>query len=113
MLRVENGALYTGIAKNLFSRMADHTGQGKKCARYTRAHKAVALESVWSCADRGTASRMEYAVKQLTKKEKERLISSPRLFSALLPTLEKEDFVHHPLACLPLFKKEITLKHLL
>lgn len=112
MIRVEGGALYTGIAKNMFSRMADHAGQGKKSAKFTRARKIVSLEALWSSADRSSASRLEAALKTLTKAKKEALLSDPRRLPAMLPSIEKEDFVFHPKASLALFLKEISLKHL-
>ena len=112
IIRTEGGALYTGIAKNLFSRMKDHASQGKRSAKFTRSHKILSLEALWSGSDRSAASRLEYAIKQLSKKEKEALILTPSLFSKLLPHLEKEDFIHHPKACLALYRKEIDLAHL-
>ncbi len=112
ILRVEGGALYTGIAKNMFSRMADHAKQGKKSAKFTRARKISSLAALWSSASRAEASRLEYAIKTLKKSEKEALILNPTLLSTLLPSIEKEDFVFHPKANLDLFLKKITLKHL-
>lgn len=51
MIRCEDGSLYTGIAKNLFTRMKEHDSQEGKCAKYTKGHKVIALESVWSSRD--------------------------------------------------------------
>lgn len=112
MLRTECGSLYTGIAKDLFSRMKDHASQGKKCAKYTRGRVPVALEALWSSADRSTASRLEYHLKTLTKKEKEALILAPERLSVLLPVIEKEDFVYHPKAKLELFLKKTDLSRI-
>ena len=112
IIRVEGGALYTRIAKNLFSRMAEHAGQGKKSAKYTRSRKILSLEALWSSADRASASRLEYAVKTLTKKEKEALIANARKLSSLLPAMEKEDYIYHPKACLDLYLKKVDLTHL-
>lgn len=112
IIRTEGGTLYVGIAKDLFSRMKDHLGQGKKCAKYTRSHKLVSLEAVWSSADRATASRLEWYLKTLTKKKKEELILHPALLTQLLPAVEKEDYVHHPKASLALFLGETSLAKL-
>ncbi len=109
MIRTEDGFLYTGIAKDLFSRMRDHAGQGKKCAKFTRAHKLKALEAVWSSEDRKSASRLEYYLKTLTKKQKEMLLSKPLLLFQFLPIIEKEDYIHHPKANLDLFLKKTDL----
>lgn len=112
IIRCENGSLYTGIAKSISHRMKEHAGRVKRSAKYTKSHRILSLEALWSSADRASASRLEYAIKTLNKKEKEALIRDPRLLSALLPNIEKEDFVHHPKANLPLFLGEITLSDL-
>lgn len=112
MIRTEGGALYTGIAKDLFSRMKDHAGQGAKCAKYTRGRKIFALEALWSSEDRSTASRLEYRLKTLTKKEKEALILDPKSLFSRLPMIEKDDFVYHPKANLALFLKKTDLAHI-
>ena len=113
MIRVQGGALYTGIAKNMFSRMAEHKGQGRKCAKFTRSRKILSLESLWSSRDRASASRLEYALKTLSKPQKEALIQKPNLLSSFLPQMEKEDYVHHPKASLSLYLKEISLASLI
>lgn len=113
VIRCEGGSLYTGIAKNLFQRMAEHASQTGKCAKYTKGHRIVALESVWSSRDRSSACRLEYALKTLKKEEKELLLQKPFLLSALLPAMEKEDYVHHPKASLDLYLKRIRLPDLL
>lgn len=112
MIRVEGGALYTGIAKNMFRRMAEHQGQGGRCAKFTRSRRILAIEALWSSADRSSASRLEYALKTLKKPQKEALIQDPRLLPFLLPSMEKEDYLHHPKASLPLYLKEISLSKL-
>lgn len=112
IIRTEGGALYTGIAKDLFSRMKDHAGQGKKCAKYTRSHALLSLEALWSSADRSTASRLEYHLKTLSKKEKEVLLRSPKSLPLLLPKVDKEDYIYHPKASLPLYLGKIGLADL-
>ena len=109
ILRTEGGSLYTGITCNMFRRMAEHKTQGKRCAKYTKSRKILSLEALWSSENRQTASRLEYALKTLTKKEKEALLKNPHSLSCLLPQIEKEDYIHHPKANLALFLKEITL----
>jgi len=68
---------------------------------------------VWSSRDRSSACRLEYALKTLKKEEKELLLKKPFLLSKLLPAMEKEDYIHHPLACLELYLKQIKLPDLL
>ena len=112
IIRCEKNTLYTGIAKDISHRMKEHAGRVKRSAKYTKSHKIVSLEALWTSADRASASRLEYAIKTLTKKEKEALIKDPKLLSKFLPRIEKEDFVYHPKACLPLFLGEIRLSDL-
>ena len=46
----------------------------KKCAKYTQTHYAKKLECAWYTQTRALAAKLEYAIKQLPKKEKEELI---------------------------------------
>lgn len=55
--------LYTGIAKNIVQRIAQHNaGSG---AAYTRARRPVVLVHQEPAADRGAALRREAAIKRL------------------------------------------------
>jgi putative endonuclease len=69
ILECEDGSYYTGIAKNLAKRLTNH-GKGSK---YTRAKKPIKLVYV-EMSD--TARQREYAIKQLSRSEKETLLSS-------------------------------------
>lgn len=71
MLRCADGTLYTGIAKDLERRLAQH--QAGRASRYTRARLPVAL--AWSC-EIGTwsdALREELRIKALSRTAKEAL----------------------------------------
>ena len=74
MLRCEDKSIYTGITTNVHRRMEEHFSQGQRCAKYTKYHKAEKLEAVWEAEDRIYASKLEYAIKNLKKDEKEKLI---------------------------------------
>lgn len=72
MLRCADGSLYTGIARDAAKRCAAHNaGRG---AKYTKARRPVAV--VWSepAECRSTASKREYAIKQLRRSDKLALI---------------------------------------
>lgn len=71
MVRCKDGSLYSGIAKDLAARIAAHNaGKG---AKYTKPRRPVTL--VWSRRLPPTKARQrEFALKQLTKSEKEALI---------------------------------------
>ena len=80
----EGGLLYTGITNDIERRMDEHFGRTEKCAKFTRSHKALSLEAVWSCEDRSLASKLEYRIKQLSKQNKLRLIADNTCFGELL-----------------------------
>ena len=75
MLRCEGGYVYTGITVNIRRRMEEHFCKNSKCAKYTLAHPAKKLEAVWQSDDRILASKLEYYIKKLSKKQKEALIN--------------------------------------
>ncbi|MFP7722713.1 GIY-YIG nuclease family protein [Lysobacter sp. A3-1-A15] len=63
LLECRDGSLYTGIAVDVARRYAQHAaGKG---ARYTRAHPPLRVLASFRFPDRATASRAEYAIKQL------------------------------------------------
>jgi len=67
-----DGTLYTGWAKQLEKRMICHN-QGKG-AKYTRVRLPVRLVHYEKFESRQEAMKREYAIKQLTRKEKLKLI---------------------------------------
>jgi len=78
MLRCGDGSLYTGITNSLANRLVAHQrGTG---ARYTRSRLPVAL--CWSKSrQQPTAARkLEYAIKQLSRAQKERLVQGDSTF---------------------------------
>ena len=91
MVYCEGDTLYTGVAQNVCRRMRQHTDRGTACARYTRAHPIQALAALWETEDKGTALRLEYRIKQLTKRQKERLVNGDGSFEALRESLLKND----------------------
>ena len=72
LLGCADGSLYTGIAKDVSSRVAQHNrGTG---AKYTRGRLPVQLLFAEVVGDRGAALRREHAIKRLTRAQKLRLI---------------------------------------
>lgn len=72
LIECTDGSIYTGITVDLAARFAAHCdGRG---ARYTRAHPPVRLLGFQQHADRSTASKAEYRVKQLSAAEKRLLV---------------------------------------
>jgi len=74
LMRCSDNSLYTGITTDLSRRLHEHSSQGVKSAHYTRSHTPVGLAAAWIGQDRSAASRLEYRIKSLSKKEKEALI---------------------------------------
>ncbi|RPH72604.1 MAG: GIY-YIG nuclease family protein [Myxococcaceae bacterium] len=76
MLRCGDGSLYTGATNDLEARLRVHRrGRG---AAYTRSRLPVRLVYAEPAADRGTALRREWALKQLTRPEKLALVRRRR-----------------------------------
>jgi putative endonuclease len=75
VLRCRDGSLYTGIAKDLPRRLAEHA-RGR-ASRYTRARLPVTL--VWSRRVRTwrRALQEEHRLKTLSRREKEALVAAP------------------------------------
>ena len=75
-LRCADNSLYAGITTSLERRLLEHNECNKKAAKYTRVRRPVALAYAESQPNRQQASRREYQLKQLSKKNKEQLVSS-------------------------------------
>ena len=67
-------SLYTGITTDIKRRVKEHNnGTG---ARYTRARAPVRLMFQTNVSDRSCASKLEYKIKQFSKKQKLDLIAA-------------------------------------
>ena len=84
MLRCQDNSIYTGITTNLERRMEEHFSKSEKCDKYTFTHSAKKLEAAWKSENRVLASKLEYRIKQLERKEKEALINDNNTFEQLL-----------------------------
>jgi len=72
ILQCADGSLYTGWTNNLAKRVADHN-EGKG-AKYTKGRGPVTLAYYEAFQTKEEAMRREYAIKQMTKEEKQALI---------------------------------------
>lgn len=72
VLRCGDGTLYTGMTDNVARRLAAH--RAGKGAKYTRGRGPLELVYTEECPDRAAALRREYALKQLPREEKLKLI---------------------------------------
>jgi uncharacterized protein (TIGR02453 family) len=74
ILRCADGSLYTGIARDAQRRVAAHNaGRG---AAYTRSRRPVALLHQEGAPTHSAALRREWAIKRLSRMEKEKLVMS-------------------------------------
>lgn len=67
--RCGDGSLYTGVARDLARRLAQH--ERGKGARYTRGRGPITLHAARICWSKGTALRLELLVKSLPRDHKE------------------------------------------
>lgn len=78
VLTCADGSLYTGITTDVARRVAEHLERGPLGARYTHAHPVTGVAAVWRADDRADASRLERAIKQLNRAQKDALVSGER-----------------------------------
>lgn len=72
LILCRNGAVYTGIARDVAVRYARHVaGTG---ARYTRANPPRRLLVKFACVNQSEAGRMEAAIKKLAATNKRKLV---------------------------------------
>lgn len=69
MVKCADGTLYTGWTTSVEKRLKAHN-EGKPGAKYTRAKRPVELVYYEGYATKEEAMSREYAIKQLTRKEK-------------------------------------------
>lgn len=74
LLRCSDNSLYAGITKDLQRRVTEHNTCNKKGAKYTRARRPVVLVYSEHQPSKSLACKREFQLKQLSKKQKERLI---------------------------------------
>lgn len=74
ILRCSDDTLYTGIAKDAVRRLEEHNSSTRLASSYTRARRPVVLVYQETAETRSEALKREYAIKQLTREEKERLV---------------------------------------
>ncbi len=76
IVRCADGTLYTGIARDVQRRIAEHNGAGGRGAKCLRGKRPVRLVYQESFFGRAAASRREYQIKQLGRAAKEQLLAA-------------------------------------
>lgn len=74
IVRCADGSLYTGITTNLTRRLRQHNGEIRGGAKYTRSKRPVEIVYTQLAENRSLASKEEYRIKQLSRKQKLSLI---------------------------------------
>jgi len=74
VLRCKDNTLYTGITTNLKRRLQEHNTSNRG-AKYTRSRRPCGLVFSRGPLSRSTAASLEYKIKKLRKKEKEKMIA--------------------------------------
>ncbi len=85
LIRTADNKLYTGITTDVERRYQQH--QSGKGAKALRGKGELTLAFSAPVGDRSLALRAEYRVKQLTKRQKERLVAEGAGFAELLSSL--------------------------
>ena len=79
--RCRDDTLYCGIARDVAARIAAHdAGTG---ARYTRGRGPLTVVLVRRCRDKPAALRLEHAIKQLSRADKQALVAQPARVTAI------------------------------
>ena len=75
ILRCADDTFYTGVTTDISRRLDQHNGIIKNGAKYTRNRQPVTLVYQETSNSRSDACKREYAIKDLSRSEKERLIA--------------------------------------
>ena len=82
VIRCADGSLYTGIAIDVARRLQQHDS-GPRGAKYLRGKGPLRLEFQQRIGDRSVASRIEHCVKNLSKSDKELLVTGRKTLDEL------------------------------
>ncbi|EOT1077215.1 TPA: GIY-YIG nuclease family protein [Klebsiella pneumoniae] len=88
LIRTADNRLYTGITTDVPRRFRQH--QAGKGAKALRGEGDLQLAFSHEVGEHSLALRLEYRVKQLTKREKERLVAGEDAFETLLARLKDD-----------------------
>ena len=69
-----DNTLYTGITTDLERRVDEHNNSNEKGAKYTRARRPVRLVYSEEYENRSEASKREYLIKKMSRKDKVSLL---------------------------------------
>lgn len=79
ILSCADGTFYTGKTKDIKKRIRQHNGEIKGGAKYTAPKRPVVLQYLEVFETHKESAQREYALKQLSRKQKENIISVAKL----------------------------------
>jgi putative endonuclease len=88
LVRTADDKLYTGITTDVERRFHQH--QSGKGAKALRGKGELRLAFSGEVGEHSLALRLEYRIKQLTKRQKERLVNGDGSFETLLGSLKHD-----------------------
>lgn len=86
LIRTAAGSLYCGVTTDVIRRLHEHSSGGAKAAKSLRGRGPLTLEFQHYIGDRSAALKSEFAVKRLSRSEKEKLISGVKTLPDLMNT---------------------------
>lgn len=99
IVRCRDGSLYTGWTTDVDRRVKEHN-EGKG-AKYTHSRRPVELVYYETFETKEEAMKREYAIKQLRRDEKERLIKSAALTGKKVSIVQKHTLPQSDMRCRP------------
>lgn len=91
IIKCQDESYYTGITKDIKKRLKQHFYKEKQGAKYTKSRQAVRLEALWEANSWPEAGGLEYFIKSLSRKEKERIVKNPSLLAEIYRKKRKEE----------------------
>ncbi|MBD3345115.1 MAG: GIY-YIG nuclease family protein [Chitinivibrionales bacterium] len=79
ILRTWDNTLYTGVTTDVRRRFIEHCSEGRRRAKYLKAHPPREIAFSCEIGSRSTALKVEYRLKKLTRLQKERIIAQGEL----------------------------------
>ena len=99
MVRTKAGALYTGISTEPERRLRQHSGELTGGAKALKGKGPLQLAFTYVMPCRSSASKLEYQLKQWTKKDKELLLTQAQTQLNLLEQLSGESRIGTTPSC--------------
>ena len=75
MVRARDNSIYTGISTDVARRFEEHVSGGAKGARYLKGKGPLHLILKRKIGDKSMASKVEWHIKQLSKSQKENMVT--------------------------------------